>query len=87
MGWGEFPGSPVARTPCSHCQGPRFDPWLKNKICQMLGGTAKKKKKCLEQEKSWHLGGKKSHLPPPPEKRAGLKVEEEPDINELALNL
>ena len=49
--------------------------------------SQKKKKNCLEQEKSWHLGGKKSHLPPPPEKRTGLKVEEEPDINELALNL
>lgn len=51
------------------------------------GWHSQKKNKCLEQEKSWHLGGKKSHLPPPPEKRAGLKVEEELDTNELALNL
>ena len=64
-----------------------FVPKVNAAICQMPGGTAKKKNKCLEQEKSWHLGGKKSHLPPPPEKRAGLKVEEEPDTNELALNL
>ena len=23
-------GSPVVRTPCFHCQGPRFDPWSGN---------------------------------------------------------
>ena len=23
----EFPGGPVVRMPCSHCQGPRFNPW------------------------------------------------------------
>ena len=26
----EFPGSPVVRTPFSHCQGPGFNPWLGN---------------------------------------------------------
>ena len=26
----KFPGCPVVRTPCSHCQGPRFNPWLGN---------------------------------------------------------
>ena len=26
----DFPGSPVVRTQCIHCQGPRFDPWLGN---------------------------------------------------------
>ena len=23
----DFPGGPVAQTPCSHSRGPRFDPW------------------------------------------------------------
>ena len=23
---GNFPGGPVAKTPCSQCRGPRFDP-------------------------------------------------------------
>ena len=23
----DFPGSPVSKTPCSQCRGPRFDPW------------------------------------------------------------
>ena len=26
----EFPGRPVVRTPCSHCRGPRFNPWSGN---------------------------------------------------------
>ena len=26
----DFPGSPVVKTPCSQCGGPRFDPWLEN---------------------------------------------------------
>ena len=26
----DFPGGPVARTPCFHCRGHRFDPWLGN---------------------------------------------------------
>ena len=26
----DFSGGPVARTPCFHCQGPRFSPWLGN---------------------------------------------------------
>ena len=26
----EFPGSPVVRTQCFYCQGPRFKPWLEN---------------------------------------------------------
>ena len=25
--FGEFPGSPVSRTPLFHCQGQRFNPW------------------------------------------------------------
>ena len=28
---GEFPGDPVVRTPCCHCKGPEFKPWLGNK--------------------------------------------------------
>ena len=28
---GEFPGGPEVRTPCFHCYGPRFNPWLRNK--------------------------------------------------------
>ena len=27
---GDFPGSPVAKTPWSQCRGPRFDPWSGN---------------------------------------------------------
>ena len=27
---GDFPGSPVVRTQCFHCPGPRFNPWLGN---------------------------------------------------------
>ena len=26
----DFPGGPVAKTPCSQCRGPRFDPWSGN---------------------------------------------------------
>ena len=26
----DFPGSPVVKTPCFHCRGHRFDPWLEN---------------------------------------------------------
>ena len=29
---GGFPGGPVAKTPCSECRRPRFDPWLDNSI-------------------------------------------------------
>jgi len=27
----EFPGGPVVSTQCSHSQGPRFNPWSRNK--------------------------------------------------------
>ena len=27
---GDFPGGPVAKTPCSRCRGPGFDPWSGN---------------------------------------------------------
>ena len=27
---GELPGSPVVRTPCSHCRGHGFHPWSGN---------------------------------------------------------
>ena len=26
----DLPGSPVGKTLCSQCRGPRFDPWLGN---------------------------------------------------------
>ena len=29
---GDFPGSPVAKTPCSQCRGPGFDPWPGNQM-------------------------------------------------------
>ena len=29
-GTGDFPGGPVARTLCSQCRGPGFDPWSRN---------------------------------------------------------
>ena len=28
----DFPGGPVARTPCSQCRGPGLDPWSGNYI-------------------------------------------------------
>ena len=27
-----FPGGPVAKTPCSQCRGPEFDPWSGNEV-------------------------------------------------------
>ena len=30
----EFPGGPAVRTWHTHCQGPRFNPWMENKIPQ-----------------------------------------------------
>ena len=30
----EFPGGPVLRIPCFHCQGPEFNPWSGTKIPQ-----------------------------------------------------
>ena len=32
----DFPGGPVAKTPCSQCRGPGFDPWSGNKIPHVL---------------------------------------------------
>ena len=29
-GGGDFPGSPVAKTPCSQSEGPGFEPWSGN---------------------------------------------------------
>ena len=26
----DFTGGPVAKTPCSQCRGPGFDPWSRN---------------------------------------------------------
>ena len=28
--WGDFPGGPAAKTLCSQCRGPRFNPWSAN---------------------------------------------------------
>ena len=28
--WGDFPGGPVAKTPCSQYRGPGFNPWSGN---------------------------------------------------------
>ena len=28
--FGDFPGGPVAKTSCSKCRGPKFDPWARN---------------------------------------------------------
>ena len=39
-----FPGSPVARTPCFHCMGHRFDPWSGTKIRHAVQQGQKKKK-------------------------------------------
>ena len=30
LSWGDFPGSPVVKTPCFHCRGHGFDPWSGN---------------------------------------------------------
>ena len=29
---GDFPGGPVAKTPCSQCWGPGFSPWSGNQL-------------------------------------------------------
>ena len=49
----EFSGSPVVRTLCSHCRGPRFNPWLGNSdpTSCMVRPKRKKKKKKLKQTK------------------------------------
>ena len=42
----EFPGGPVVKTLCFHCQGPRFNPWLGGtEILQVLQLGQKKKKR------------------------------------------
>ena len=28
--FGDFPGGPGGKAPCSQCRGPRFDPWSGN---------------------------------------------------------
>ena len=43
----ESPSGPVVRTPCSHCQGPRLDPWLGNKDPTSRTARPKKKKNSL----------------------------------------
>ena len=66
----DFPGGPVVKTPCFHCRGHGFDPWL-GKIPMPHGVTGKKKKKeerkklqvykcwwgCGEMETSYIAGG------------------------------
>ena len=47
----DFPGGPVVKTPCFHCRGHRFDPWL-GKIPMPHGVTGKKKKK-KEKERNY----------------------------------
>ena len=42
---GDFPGIPVAKTPCSQCRGPGFDPWPGN---QMPHATARDPACCNE---------------------------------------
>ena len=39
----EFLGSPLVRTLCFHCQGPRFDPWWGTKIPRAVQSGKKKK--------------------------------------------
>ena len=40
----EFPGGPLVRTPCFHCQGPGFNPWSgKLGPCKLRHGQKKKK--------------------------------------------
>ena len=44
---GEFPGCPVVRSPCFHCNGPGFNPWSGNKDPASHGIWSKKEeKKC-----------------------------------------
>ena len=44
MEWWEFPGSPVVRTPHSHCWGPKFNPGWGTKIIQAAQCDLKKKR-------------------------------------------
>ena len=39
----ELPGSPVVKTPCFHCKGCGFDPWLGKNLHAMWCGQKKKK--------------------------------------------
>ena len=36
-GYGDFPGGPVAKTPCSQCKGPEFNSWSGNQIPHATG--------------------------------------------------
>lgn len=36
---GDFPGGPVAKTPCSECRGPGFHSWLGNYISHAASKT------------------------------------------------
>ena len=36
----DFPGGPMAKTPCSQCRGPGFSPWLGNQIPQAATKTS-----------------------------------------------
>ena len=47
-GW-ELPGSPVVRTPLSHCRGRRFSPGWGAKIPQAAQCDQTKKKRILEK--------------------------------------
>ena len=49
----EFPGDPVFRTPCFHCQGPGFNPWLGNK--DLIPSVQQKKRKKKLQSKTSYL--------------------------------
>ena len=42
---GDFPGGPVIKTPCFHCRGPGFHPWLgkQNPTCHMAQQRKKRK--------------------------------------------
>ena len=44
---GEFPDSPVVRTPSFHCCGPGFHPWSGNLRSHKTRGRAKKKSQHL----------------------------------------
>ena len=58
----DFPGGPVAKTPCSRCRGPRFDPWSENYIphaATKSSHAATKDPKCHNQRS--HMLQGRSH--------------------------
>jgi len=57
----DLPGGPVTETPCSHCRGHGFHPWLgEDPTCHAK--WAKKKKMGLDMTTPWGMSGNYNSL-------------------------